>query len=181
MLTMGRSSKPFLEGLGVLAARAPGIAAAMRVVFIGPRESANEAWVRRLGLERFVAFEDTLSHREVIRRERESHVLLLIKHDDERYRGLVPGKLFEYIGARRPILAVAPEGEAADIVRELGRGEVAHIGSPEEVAAALERMYRLFRDGKLESSYRLDEAPGYSRRAGAERLNELLARLIGER
>ena len=181
MLTMGRSSRPFLEGLGVLASRAPDIASAIRVVFIGPRESANEKWVQRLGLEGFVRFEDNLPHREVIRRERESHVLLLIKHDDERYRGLVPGKLFEYIGAKRPVLAVVPEGEAADIVRELARGEVAPIGSPEEIAAALEKMYRLFREGRLESSYRLEEAVNYSRRAEAERLNGILTRLIGEK
>jgi glycosyltransferase involved in cell wall biosynthesis len=180
MLTMGRSSKPFLEGVGVLAARAPDIVSAIRVVFIGPRESANEEWAGRLGLKGFVRFENNLPHREVIQRERESHVLLLIKHDDERYRGLVPGKLFEYIGARRPILAVVPEGEAADIVRGLARGEVAHIGSPEEIATALERMYRLFREGRLESSYRLDEAAAYSRRAEAERLSGILAQLIGE-
>jgi glycosyltransferase involved in cell wall biosynthesis len=181
MLTLGRSSKPFLEGFRVLASRAPEVARAIRVVFIGPRESANEEWVERLGLGASVHFEDNLPHHEVIRRERESHALLLIKHDDERYNGLVPGKLFEYIGARRPVLAVVPEGEASRIVRELGRGEVASIGRPEEIAAALERMYRRFVQGTLESSYQLDAAKAYSRRAEAEKLDALLTRLQGER
>ncbi len=181
MLTLGRSVKPFLEGFGVLAKRSPDIARAIRVLFIGARESSNEEWVKRLGLEGAVGFEDHLPHREVIRRERESHVLLLIKHDDERYRGLVPGKLFEYIGAKRPILAVVPEGEASDIVRELVRGEVARIDNPEEIAGALEKMYRLFREGRLESSYGLGEAANFSRSAEAERLNRMLVRLTGER
>jgi len=181
MLTLGRSARPFLEGLAALRRRSPATAAVIRVVFIGARESSNEEWVRRLALEDAVVFEDNLPHRECIAREIRSHVLLLIKHDDERYRGLVPGKLFEYIGAKRPILAVAPDGEAAEIVRDLGRGETAHIGSPDEIAAALETMYARYRGGTLESSYALDDVPQFSRRAEAERLNELLVRLTGEK
>lgn len=179
MLTLGRSAGPFLEGLAALKRRSPAAAADIRVVFIGARESANEEWVRRLGLEGAVVFEDNLPHRECIARERRSHALLLIKHDDERYRGLVPGKLFEYIGARRPILAVVPNGEAADLVKDLRRGETARIGDPEGIAVALETMYARHRAGTLESSYSLDEVPQYSRRAEAARLSELLARLIG--
>ena len=179
MLTLGRSAGPFLEGFAALKRRSPAAAADIRVVFIGARESANEEWVRRLGLEGLVVFEDNLPHRECIARERRSHALLLIKHDDERYRGLVPGKLFEYIGARRPILAVGPDGEAAAIVRDLRRGETARIGDPDGVARALETMYARYRAGTLESSYSLEEVPQYSRSVEAARLSELLARLIG--
>ena len=179
MLTLGRSAGPFLEGFAALKRRSPGAAADIRVVFIGARESANEECVRRLGLQGLVVFEDNLPHSECIARERRSHALLLIKHDDERYRGLVPGKLFEYIGARRPILAVVPDGEAAQIVRDLRRGETTRIGDPDGVARALETMYSRYRAGTLESSYSLGEVPQYSRSAEAARLSDLLARLIG--
>jgi glycosyltransferase involved in cell wall biosynthesis len=179
MLTLGRSTRPFLEGLAAFVHRVPAAAGNVRVVFIGPRESANEEWVRRFGLEKFVSFEDAIPHRACIARETRSHVLLLIKHDDERYRGLVPGKLYEYVGARRPILAVAPEGEASRIVRELRRGETPRIDRPDEIAAAIETMYRRWLDGTLESSYSVEDAPRFSRRAEAERLSGLLGRLIG--
>lgn len=180
MLTLGRSSRPFLEGLDLLKRRSPAKAAAVRVVFIGARESANEEWVRFLGLEGNVTFEDNLPHREVVRRECRSHVLLLIKHDDERYRGLVPGKLFEYIGARRPILGVVPEGEAARIIRELARGEIAPIDDPAGIADALERMFDRHAAGELDRAYSLGEVPRYSRSAETERLGAVLERLIWE-
>jgi glycosyltransferase involved in cell wall biosynthesis len=180
MLTLGRSTRPFLEGLAAFVRRVPDAARAMRVVFIGPRESANEEWVKRFDLGDCVRFEDNIPHRECVAREMRSHVLLLIKHDDERYRGLVPGKLFEYIGAKRPILAVAPEGEASRIVRDLRRGETPRIDRPEEIAAAIETMYRRYLDGTLESAYSVDGVPRYSRRAEAERLSGLLGKLIGE-
>ena len=178
MLTLGRSARPFLEGLAAFGRRSPAALEATRVAFIGARESASEESARRLGLACCVRFEDNLPHREVVRRERESHVLLLIKHDDERYRGLVPGKLYEYIGARRPILAIASDGEAARLVAGLRRGEVAAIGDPEDVAAKLELLHERWRAGALESRYALDEVPELSRRAEAERLGALLASLV---
>lgn len=181
MLTLGRSVRPFLEGLAIFARSSPGKAAATRVSFVGARESANEEWARRLGLAQSVRFEDNLPHRAVVRRERESHALLLVKHDDPRYRGLVPGKLYEYIGARRPILAVVPEGEAARIVRRLNRGEVAAIDRPAEIAAKLDLLYDRFRSGTLERSYALGEVRELSRRAEAERLHSLLLDLARDR
>jgi glycosyltransferase involved in cell wall biosynthesis len=180
MLTLGRSTKPFLEGLAAFARRDPAAAREVRVVFVGPRESANEEWARRFGLGDSVRFEDNVPHRESVAREVRSHVLLLVKHDDERYRGLVPGKLYEYIGARRPILAVGPDGEAARIVRDLRRGETPRIDRPDEIAAAIGTMYRRYREGTLESAYSVDAIPRYSRRAEAERLSGLLESLRGE-
>jgi len=43
---------------------------------------------------------------------RTSEVYGLIKHADSRYDGLVPGKLYEYIGLRRPVLALVPPEDA---------------------------------------------------------------------
>ena len=178
MLTLGRSAQPFLEGLVALKARAPEKVADMRVSFIGARESANEESLRRLGLGDTVSFEDNLPHGAVVTRERRSHVLLLIKHDDERYRGLVPGKLYEYIGARRPILGVVSEGEAADIIRELDRGEWARIDDPASIAIALERMYDRYRSGELEWRYSLEPVSRYTRRFEAEALEAHLRRMV---
>lgn len=180
MLTLGRSSRPFLDGLSRLVRRSPDVADEIRVVFIGARESANEMWVSRYGLGEIVSFEDNLPHGECVRRELGCHVLLLLKHDDEHYRGLVPGKLYEYIGARRPILAVAPDGEAARLVTDLGRGEVADIGDPDMVAEKVWKMLTLHRDGMLERSYNLGEAPEFSRRRETERLHAVLENMVNE-
>ena len=181
MLTLGRSTRPFLDGLARLVRRSPEIADEVRVVFIGARESANEMWANRFGLGGIVSFEDNLPHPECVRRELGSHVLLLIKHDDERYRGLVPGKLYEYIGARRPILAVAPDGEAARIVMDLHRGEVADVADPGTIAEKVWKMLSLHRNGVLDRSYDLGEAPQFSRRRETERLHAILEEMVNER
>lgn len=181
MLTLGRRSDPFIEGLSLLIRKDRAIEEDISVEFIGARESANEEYVRRTGLEKVVRFRDNIPHSECVKLERESHVLLLIKHDDERYRGLVPGKLFEYIGARRPMLAVAPEGEAASIVRDNRRGEVVSPRDPEAIARAIDKMYRAHLSGSLDGLYDLRRLPELTRRAGAEMLAGLLDSLTWSR
>ena len=180
MLTLGRSIGPFLEGLSLFLEERPDSRGDLRVVFLGSRESKNEELVARAGLEGVVSFEDNVPHAECIKRERSSHVLLLLKHNDDRYRGLVPGKLYEYLGARRPVLAVVPEGEAADIVRDSGRGEVAPIGDAGAIAGRISRMYDLFSNGSLDSTYSLGDLPRFTRRRAAARLDEIMHTILEE-
>jgi glycosyltransferase involved in cell wall biosynthesis len=182
MLTLGRRSRVFLDGMSRFLESAPMARGNVKVTFIGARESVNEE-LAGTGLEGDVLFEDNMPHAGCVERERSSHLLLLIKHDDMKYNGLVPGKLYEYIGARRPILALAPPGEAADIVKSLRRGETARPGDPGEVAAAIERIYSAYSSGRLDEAYDLSPRPEYSRRAAAESLSrelELIADRDGE-
>ena len=54
----------------------------------------------------------------------DSHVLLLLLNQQENARGRIPGKLFEYLAAGRPILNVGPrESDVAGILEETGRGK----------------------------------------------------------
>jgi glycosyltransferase involved in cell wall biosynthesis len=51
---------------------------------------------------------------------------MLIIDDAPANKGILTGKLFEYIGAGKPILALAPDGEAADLIQSEGLGVVCH-------------------------------------------------------
>jgi glycosyltransferase involved in cell wall biosynthesis len=179
MLTLGRRSRTFLEGLSRFFEEVPEARGDVEVEFIGARESENERLDGLGSLEGSVRFTDNMPHAECVEREMRSHVLLLVKHDDDRYNGLIPGKLFEYIGARRPVLALAPPGEAADIVGGLRRGEVAGPGDAEGVASALARLYRAHRAGELETVYDLSPRPEFSRRAAAGMMERELRALAG--
>lgn len=54
-------------------------------------------------------------------------ILLLLRWDDKRENSVIAGKLFEYIGAGKPILSVGgTEGEAADIIRDNNFGLVSN-------------------------------------------------------
>lgn len=73
----------------------------------------------------------------VVGLQRAADVLLLLATGPQ--RSVVTGKLFEYLAAGRPILAVTDENEAARIVRETRTGEVVSPWDPDAIAAALRR------------------------------------------
>ena len=174
MLTQKRSAVAFLEALKIFVDTVPGARERCRVVFLGPRESENDEAAGALGLADIVSFRNTVSHAETLKIERSSHILVLIKHANPLYDGIVPGKLYEYIGVRRPILALSPEGEAAAIVRAHKRGEVAPPDDPEKIAAALVGLYRKYRAGTLDAEYDLSPVGEFRRDVLAGKLAERL-------
>jgi glycosyltransferase involved in cell wall biosynthesis len=177
MLTQTRSAVGFLEAVRVFLDRVPEAREECRVMFLGPRESRNDEAARELGLEDVVVFRDTAPHSETLKLERASHILVLIKHANPLYDGLVPGKLYEYIGVGRPILALAPDGEAAAIIRAHRRGEVVPQEDPGKIADALGVMYGGYRAGKLDTEYDLSPVGEYRRDVLAGKLAERLGAL----
>jgi glycosyltransferase involved in cell wall biosynthesis len=175
MLTQKRTAVPVLAGLEHFLKRRPD--ARILVRFIGPRESINDEETQRRGLDGVVEFHDTVSHADSLKLERRSHILLLVKHSNPLYKGIVPGKLYEYVGARRPILAVVPNGEAKEIVTGLRRGETAPPDDPAAIAQALDVMYAKYEAGTLEVDYDLSVVAEFQRQQRTARLAELLSSL----
>jgi glycosyltransferase involved in cell wall biosynthesis len=127
---------------------------AVRVKFYHDQMEAVERRALRLGVRDCIEICAPVPRREILRIERQADVLLLCRWADPRDDGVIPGKLFEYIGARRPILAVgSTTGEATDIVREGGFGLVSN--TPMEIAEAL----RAWIVAKREAGGRLPDLP----------------------
>jgi len=176
MLTQHRTAVPFLRGLRDFLGRRADAKEDVAVTFTGPREDSNDRAVRELGLGDVVEFRASVAHAEALHMQAASHVLLLIKHLNPDYRGLVPGKMYEYIGMRRPILALAPAGEARETIDTLNRGECVDPGDEAGISAAIERLYDRHRAGQLADAYDLSPRPEFDRAA----LTGALARILDE-
>lgn len=109
---------------------------AVRVKFYHDYMEAVAQRAERLGVRDCIEICAPVPRREILRIERAADVLLLSRWADPRDDGVIPGKLFEYIGARRPILAIgSTTGEAAEIVRSGPFGLVSN--APMEIAEQL--------------------------------------------
>ena len=147
VLTGKRNTFGFLEGLKLFLERRPEARNKMQVLFVGPRDAENEERARTLGLLDVVFFKGPMPHRESVRLQRSSHLLLLIE-DESRRGGLIyPAKLFEYAASGRPVLALLPEGAASRFVRELHVGTVSSPSKPLEIASALSEFFSAHESG----------------------------------
>ena len=109
--------------------------------------------------------------------ERGGDVLLLIQWNDPREQGNVPGKLFEYLGARRPILGLGLEnGVPATIIRERSAGLFSN--DPKAIAGQLRAWLEVKRrTGSVPPLPEVARA-GVSRDEQFEKLDQLLSGVV---
>ncbi|NVN18103.1 glycosyltransferase [Muricauda sp. HICW] len=74
--------------------------------------------VKDFGLTSYLEQLGYLSHDKVLETQQKSQLLLLLEIDSEETQGIIPGKLFEYLNAKRPILAIGPKGWEAGAMVE---------------------------------------------------------------
>jgi len=171
----------FLEALHDLFARRPEARRRIRAQLAGPYEQSHSDRADALGLTGIVRFPGSLPHAETRALERRADLLLLWKPRGAGYRTMVPGKLYEYLDVERPVLAMLPEDdEAAALVRSAG-GEVVPPGERGPLAAAIERRYLAWKEGRRERAPRPEWLAGHTRAALSGRLAGQLDRLLDAR
>jgi glycosyltransferase involved in cell wall biosynthesis len=133
----------FMHGLETLVERRPEVAERLEVEFVGRLSpdnrdvAASYARLERLGS--MVRFSGLVPHAEAMRRAATADALLQFVADGPRKGEIQGGKLMEYLGYDRQILALVPEGSARQVLRELDWGIIADP-TPEGVASGLEKL-----------------------------------------
>ncbi len=169
-----RDPRPFLQAL------ADSGLDDVTVRFLGDFRPGDREFMESLGLADRVELVEHVPRRESLRLQRASDVLLLlIPEAGGRGRGVLSGKVFEYLAAERPVLAVVPtDGAAAELVLDTGAGIVA---GPDDVAGirdALRELHARWREGRLDGTPLSAEwREKLSRASRVEELAELLESL----
>jgi len=137
---------------------------AFRLRLAGVVSHEVQASMDRHGLLPFLEEMEYQTHDETVQLQRQSQVLLLIETDSLETEGILPGKLFEYLAAQRPVLAVGPGSwEAGAIIRETGAGSVFDYDSGAGIRKQLLEWFELYSKGGLKTASRGIEK--YGRRA----------------
>jgi glycosyltransferase involved in cell wall biosynthesis len=166
-----RDPKPFLRALAE-----SGLDDAV-VRFAGDFRTADREYAESLGLGDRVELLGNVSRRRSLELQRDSEVLLLlIPESGGRGRGVLTGKIFEYLAAERPILAAVPaEGAAARLIRDTGAGVVVPSEDVDALREALLDLHRRWKAGSLNGTPLSDEwRRRLSRDARAEELADVL-------
>jgi glycosyltransferase involved in cell wall biosynthesis len=95
----------------------------VRLRFYGPIDAFLAPLVAKFELEDVVEIHNSVPRSEALRLQRESHLLLLLPWWNPEENGVLTGKLFEYLGSRRPVLAVGGgHGAVTELLKDTNAG-----------------------------------------------------------
>jgi glycosyltransferase involved in cell wall biosynthesis len=141
----GRTPRKFLEAVAKLRIADTEAYAAVEVHLIGALQDEYVKLIGRLGLEEKVKVRGYLEHAECVREIRSSDVLWLTLDNDTQS----PGKLYEYLGARKPILASVPPGFVEQTLEDAGASIITRPGDTDAIVAGLRRFATMHRKNAL--------------------------------
>jgi hypothetical protein len=142
----------------------PDFRARLQIRLAGKVDAAVTDAIRARGLGDNLVELGYLPHDETVREQLEADFLLLPLRREPEYAKVLPGKIFEYLAARRPVLGIGQEdGAAASVLRDAAAGEMFGWDKKEELLA--------FLDAEHPQAAGIEK---YTRRALTERLAEVL-------
>ncbi len=122
----------------------------LEIKFVGRLDQLIVDSIKKYQLRNYITKIDFLPHMDVIRMQRQSHVLLLLINQTPNAGGILTGKFFEYLAAERPILAIGPTtGDVADILNESGAGSIVDFIDFDALKHLILNYYTLYKNNQL--------------------------------
>ncbi len=177
--TMNASRKPDTLFKVIASLRDDGILSESNFVLrlIGRVDYSIHQLAQQYSLESLVEFIPYLSHEEVIRYQKGASCLLLLLNQSQNAKGILPGKFFEYMASKVPILCLGPlDSDAAGILDETLSGTCIEYDDAESlmkfIPSHLGKHHDLtFNDTKVST---------FSRRALTKELGKLLNQMTDQ-
>ncbi|SEE38489.1 hypothetical protein SAMN04487765_2366 [Tenacibaculum sp. MAR_2010_89] len=89
-------------------------------------------------------------HNEVLNYQKKSQILLLAVNNVPSAKGIITGKIFEYLQAKRPILAIGPEnGDLAEILNVTNSGDIVSFDNKRKLKIIIANLYNSYKAQNL--------------------------------
>lgn len=164
MMGESRNHVAFWEALQQLCAENEAFDKALAIRLIGKVDIAAREAIDRCGLQQKVDYIQYMPHPEAVENQGRAQLLLLSINNTPNAKGVITGKIFEYLASRRPVLCLGPEdGDAAAIIHSANAGRVAGFEDVAKIKEHLAHYFELYTRDELEVDSAGVEA--YSRKA----------------
>ncbi|WP_422859782.1 glycosyl transferase family 1 [Flagellimonas sp. S174] len=151
-LLTGRNPIGLWQALRELVDAQMDFADALKIQLVGVVGEEVKDSITNFGLADYVDFMGYISHENVLQLQQRTQVLLLLEIDSEETKGIIPGKLFEYFKAGRPILGIGPKDwEAGQMINTTQSGEVFRHSETELIKAVLLDWFQQYQNEALYS------------------------------
>lgn len=173
VMPVSRNPENLWHVLGKLCVELPELSDRLSIQLVGEVDESILADISKAGLNRNLDLVGHTDHKTAISYMRQASLLLLVINRSVNAKSILTGKVFEYMGAKRPILAVGPtDGDIAGVLDSTGAGTVVDYDNQHQLEVFLRTSFARFNDGDLHvNSEKVDQ---YSRPELAKRLGKTL-------
>ncbi len=147
-----RNPSSLWKALGNLKKELPGFGLKLRIQLIGQTDDFILREIEKEGLSENLLLKSHMQHKEGLQLLSKSQILLLPLNDSPNVRGILPGKMYEYMALHRVILAIGPpDGDFARILEETRAGFVNDFDDIKGIQATLVKLFKNYANGQLEA------------------------------
>ncbi|HAD97717.1 MAG TPA: hypothetical protein DCG19_09950 [Cryomorphaceae bacterium] len=167
-----RLPNAFIDQINLLVKQLPD--QKIEVLFYGPVDYELKEQVHQLGLEKVVLFKGNIERKAMLKKLMECDLQLLLLNKADNAMGRLPGKLYEYLRVKKPIMGLGLPGSDADhILQNTGTGKVLNYNDTEGI--------RLFLSDLLNEewkSFNPDGIEQFSSENQISKISDLLKEMI---
>ena len=176
-LNEARNPLVLWQALSELCQEIPGFSSKLQIQLIGKVDFSIFDSIEKLGLGAQMVKIDYLPHAEAIAKQQSSQLLLLVVNNVANAKGILPGKLFEYMGVRRPIVAIGPsDGDAAKIIEDSSSGVIVDYEDVRTMKTYISEYYQQYQTIGINVSNQ--DTAQYTRKALAGKIAGLLDEMV---
>lgn len=125
----------------------------LQIKLFGPVDFSVFESLKNLDLDSFCEHVPMLTHSESVIKQRETQVLLLVANNVLGVKGILTGKFFEYLGSKRPILAIGSKpSDLEEAIIATKSGAFFDYSELEECKTYLKTCFDLFQQNELKSN-----------------------------
>ena len=168
-----RNSETFWSAVKELCNEVPQFKENLKIKLVGKTDHAVLESLEKHNLQQYLEKTEYLPHDEVVKKSMSTQVLLLLLNNTPNAKGIMTGKFYEYLAAKRPIICIGPEdGEAAKTLEETAAGKVVGFEDKQKMKSILKEYFEKYQQNNLKVESASIE--NYSRRKLTSRFAELL-------
>jgi len=148
-----------------------------KLILAGKTDSEVLASIHDAGLGNNLTDLGYLPHNQVVKEQLKAQVLILPIREEPETKAILPGKLFEYLAAGRPILGIGTrEGAMADVLKETAAGKIFDWDEYDGVVNFLDKCWTDFKNGETRTENA--DIIKYSRRALTRKMTTLFENIL---
>lgn len=149
----------------------------LRIRLVGTTDKAVKDSIAAHSLESKVIDRGYQNHAEAVKEQMAASLLLLPLRDDPDYKPILPGKLFEYLASRRPVLGFGQEdGAMAEVIAEAKAGSVVPFTDEDAIRNFILEQWSIYSRGDQNTIS--SDIEKYSRKSLAKDMADLLDSII---